>query len=163
MGGLTKQLFGGSSNKSSQNSESGNHAFGFLKDALGGAVGQAPNAMNSIGNLLGVNGGPAQSQGLQNYMDSGAFNSIINEGSKAITGNNASRGLLQSGATGKALTMFGQDKAQQKIDSYINNLSNLGQLGLGAAGIVGNAGSYATQQGKSSGSSSNGIVNSLFG
>lgn len=156
MGGIVKGLFGGSSSKNS----SGNHAFGEIKNLLTGNIGQGNSAMGTIAALLGIGGDSGAASGAyKNYLNSSGYKSLMEGGQDAITGSAAARGFLQSGSTGKALTKFGQDLASQKLDDYINNLTNLGQYGLNSAQTIVGAGQYS----KGKGSSHTGIVNSLFG
>lgn len=158
MGGITKALFGGSSNKSS----SSNNAYSFLKDTLGGNVSQGANAMSAIGNFLGLGGEGGNAQagaGLDNWLSSTGGKFMLDQGSKAITGNAAAKGLLNSGATAKALTGYGQNLAATQSQNYLGNLAQLAQLGLGSAGTIAGAGGVSTGKG----SSQNGIIPGLFG
>jgi hypothetical protein len=134
MGGL----FGGG-NK--QKSESGNHAEDFINDTFGGAAGYTGSSSNQIAGLLGLGGGDPQA--FQKYLDSSGYKFTLDSGSKAITGNAASRGLLNSGSTLKALTQFGQDLASTKMDNYLGQLGSLAKIGLGAGGLVADAGQYS--------------------
>lgn len=154
MGGITRALFGGSKETSS----SDNQAYGTLLGLLKGNVGQGNTAMGTLSGLLGLGGKEGSDAAMKNYLDSSNYKFLLDSGSKAITGNMASKGLLNSGATGKALTRFGQDLGQTKIDQYMTGLKDLGSYGLQSAGVIGGAGSQST----SSGSSSDGIFNSLF-
>jgi hypothetical protein len=139
-------IFGGS--KSTQTSS--NQAYPQLSQAYGGQIATGTGANSLLGSLLGVPGSdPSQgAAGLQNYKNSAGYQSTLDAGSQAITGNNASRGLLQSGATGKALSNFGQQTNQNYYQNYLSNLLGLGQQGLGAGSVVAGAGQ------SSSGSSS---------
>lgn len=170
MGGLTRSLFGGSTQGSSstQQSTSGNNAFGYLKDALSGNVTSGNNAMSQIANALGLGGaagGAAAKAGLDGYNQSTGYNFMLDSGSKAITGNAASKGLLQSGATGKALTSFGQNLGSQQFNNYLTQLQGLLSGGLQSAGLISGAGGFSNSTGtsKSSGSSQGGIIPGLFG
>jgi hypothetical protein len=53
----------------------------------------------------------------------------VDQGTRAITAQAASRGLLDSGATGKALVRFGQQEASQEFGNWYNRLA--GVVGLG--------------------------------
>lgn len=150
MGGITRQLFGGSKTKSD------NKAYGTLLGALQGNLGQGNSAMSTLGSFLGIGDPAAGKAGFQNYLDSTGYNSLLESGSKAITGNAASKGLLRSGATAKALTGFGQDLAQQKTDSYLQQLTGLGNYGIQSAQVIGQAGQ------RSKGTESKGAFNALF-
>lgn len=156
MGGITRSLFGGS--KSTQSS--GNNAFEQIKGLMSGNVGAGNNAFSTMSALLGLGGDKAAADGaFKNYLDSSGYNFMMDSGSKAITGNAASKGLLQSGSTGKALTEFGQNLGKTKFDDFLGQLGGLFKGGLDSAGLIANTGQYS--KGKST--SSGGIVNSLFG
>src|SRR6266700_1985151 len=63
------------------------------------------DATSATGQLLGTQ--PLQQgakNGFSNYLNSTWYNFQLQQGSKAITDNYASRGLLNSGGTGEALT-----------------------------------------------------------
>src|SRR5690606_17284362 len=79
---------------------------------------------------------------------------------KAITGNAAAKGLLNSGSTAKALTTFGQNLGKQSFNDYLGQLTGLGNYGLQSANTIAGAGQTST--GQSSGYSKGGIINSLF-
>ena len=154
MGGITKALFGGSSQKST------NQAYPMLSNSLGSLITGAPTAFSAIGNFLGLNGAggnAAAKSGLNNFLSSTGGQFMLDQGSKAITGNNAARGLLNSGATGKALTKYGQNLAATQSQNYLNQLANMTGLGLQAANTVSGAGN------KNKGSSQGGIIPGLFG
>lgn len=154
MGGLTRALFGGSKQKSS----SDNQAYGTLSKMLTGNIGQGNAAMSTLGSLLGIGDPGSGKAALDNFLDSTGFKFLMDSGSKAITGNAAARGLLNSGFTGKRLTQFGQDLGLTKVGELMDRLTSLGQYGLNSANTVASAGGRSTSTGKSS----PGIFNSLF-
>lgn len=133
--------------KSKQTSSSGNQAHSYLKDAYGGQVQAGTNATNLLSQLLG--GGPGGEEAYKSYQDSTGFQNTLDSGSKAITGNAASRGLLRSGSTGKALMSFGQDAAKSNFNNYIQQLLGLSGQGLQAGGLIGQSGQTSQQQSKS--------------
>lgn len=83
----------------------------------------------------------------------------LSEGTKALERSAAARGGLMSGATGKALTRFGQDMASQEYTNAFNRyqteraarlqpLQSLAGVGQTAANQIGaNAGTYGTNVG----------------
>lgn len=157
MGGIVRGLFGGSK----QSSQSDNQAYPYLQTQLGGNIGQGNNAMATLAGLLGI-GSPEQRAGangtLTNFLDSTGFKFLLDAGNEAITGSNASKGLLRSGGTGKALQKYGQDLGMTKVNELMQNLTSLGSYGLNSANTIAGAGQRST----SKGSSSPGIFNSLF-
>ena len=143
--GLFTKLFGGSRSKN----ESKNLNNDFLKAQLGGSVGTVGGATDAVSALLGFGGNTAgQSAAFNNYRDSAGYRFLLDEGMEDITGNAAARGLLRSGSTGEALTGFRTNLANTFLDNYIKNSLGVGQLGLGAAGILADTGKYS--KGKSS-------------
>lgn len=161
MGGITKALFGGSKSKSTQTSD--NQAYPTLLGMLSPNVGLGNSAMSTLGGLLGI-GGPEAAAGadgtLKNFLNSTGFNFMLDSGRNAITGSQATKGLFNSGSTGKALTKFGQNLGSTAISDLMGKLTSLGNYGLGSAQVIEGAGNRST--GTSSGSSSSGIFNSLF-
>jgi hypothetical protein len=99
------------------------------------------NALNRL-NALNQPGANA-AQFLQ--MDPGyAFR--LSEGMKGVERSAAARGGLMSGATGKALTRYGQDFGSQEFNNAYNRLANLANLGPRSAGVMSELGTgYANQ------------------
>jgi hypothetical protein len=123
-----------------------NAASPFLQQSLGGAVGNTGHASDAIAAMLGIGGdGAAQGAAFDNYKNSTGYQSTLDAGSHAITNSNAAKGFLQSGATGKALSNFGQQTNQNYYQNYMNQLLGLGQLGLGAGGLISGAATKTSQ------------------
>lgn len=83
----------------------------------------------------------------QNYLKSTGYQFQLGQGEGAITGNAAAKGILNSGATAKALTGYGQGLASTTFNNYLTQLGSLAGLqgsqagqGLTAAQTVGQAG-----------------------
>lgn len=140
-----------------------------LSGKLGGMVDTVPQVQSSLMNLLGLGGGPAQTQGFDNWRNSTGYQFGLKNGMDAITGSAAAKGLLNSGSAMKALNRFGQDYASTKFNDYFNQMSGLLGSGLQAANVISGAGNYqkATAQSSSKGESAKGgfgsVVGSLFG
>lgn len=120
--------------------------FNYLRDNpnIGQAQTQGVQAGNALGQFLGLGQNLSPDQALSRFADP-AFNFRLRTGEQAITGSNAARGLLNSGATLRALTQFGQDLGSEEFnrqrDTYLGLLSSLQGAGQSAAGAVGSAGS----------------------
>lgn len=98
-------------------------------------AGQA-STVGNVNQLL--NSDQANSPAYQNYLKSTGYNFQMQQGSDAITGNAAAKGLLNSGATGKALTTYGQNLASTTFNNYLGQQTNLANLqGANAAGYSG--------------------------
>jgi len=74
----------------------------------------------------------------------------FNEGERAVTGNYATRGALDSGAAEKAKIEYGQNFASNELANYMNLLAGQQAMGLSAASAVagvgqGYAGNVAAQ------------------
>lgn len=134
--------------------ESGNSNNGYLKNLLTPEIGNGVSASGSLAGLLGLGGGPSQTSALNNLWNSSGMNSILNAGSNAITGNQAAGGMLQSGATGKALEGYGQSLGRQNLGMFAQMLQGLTNSGNQAASTVGSAGQYGAS------SSTNGLFGS---
>lgn len=105
------------------------------------------DANGQIAGLLGVGGDPAASAaGYDNYLSSSGYQSSLQAGQEAITGSAAAAGKLNSGATGKALTRFGQENNQNYFSKYLTQLGGLSTQGLSASQqLAGSAASAAGQ------------------
>lgn len=156
-------IFGGSKQSSTQQSVSNNQAFPYLQGALGGGIQQGGQAGSMLGNLLGLNGGPAQTQGFQNFRDSTGYQFGKQQGMDSITGNAATQGLLNSGGTLKALDTYGQNYANTQYGNYTGLLQNQVNSGLQGAGVLAGAGQQSMSTGSSSGSSNNGGAGGFLG
>lgn len=156
-------IFGGSKQSSNQSSVSNNQAFPYLQTALGGSIGQGGQAGSMLGNLLGINGGPAQTQGFQNFRDSTGYQFGKQQGLDSITGNAATQGLLNSGGTMKAMDTFGQNYANTQYGNYTGQLQNLVNSGMQGAGVLAGAGQQSMSSGSSKGSSNTGGMGGAIG
>lgn len=152
---------GFSANKSKQSStqtaqstsNSDNRAFDYLQGAFSPVVNQGNTASNAIANLLGLNGGDAQTEGFDTFRNSSGYDFIKNEGLRTINANNASKGLLNSGSALRDISGYGTELAKSFLDNYLKNLGGLGELGINAGQLIGGAGNRSDSQSTSSGSS----------
>lgn len=100
------------------------------------AIGQEAGTVGGINSLLTS---PNQNNpAFQNYLNSTGYNFQLQQGSNAITGNAAAKGLLDSGATAKALTGYGQNLASTSFNNYLGQLSGVAGLQGQVAGQYGN-------------------------
>lgn len=95
------------------------------------------------------------SSGLNSYANSAGMNFILDQGQKAVSGASAANGVFNSGATGQALTQYGQNLGQTYLDNYMKYLQNYGNLGLGAASALSGSGGV-TQNSSAGGGTSRG-------
>lgn len=102
---------------------------------------------------MGYNGamdGAPQQNAFNSYLNSTGYDFQMDQGQRAITGSAAAKGLLNSGATAKALTRFGQNLGKGYFSDYLNQLSGMsntlggtataGQNALGQIASAGTAG-----------------------
>ena len=119
------------------------------------AQGAGSTALTNQGNLQGaeqalLTGGPnspAAKTAFANYLNSTGYNFQRQQGTQAITGSAAARGMLNSGGTAKALAAYGQNLGANYFQNYLNQLGglntqlqNTANAGIGASNAVGQAG-----------------------
>lgn len=148
----------GSSSESSSSGESYNLSYPYLKSALAGSVSSGTSALSTLSNAL--SGGAGASSAYDAYKKSTGYQSQINSGVNAITSSQATKGLLNSGATAKAVQSSASNIAQQNYSSYLSQLASTAGLGMSAAGIIDNAGTVSSQSSSSKSSSGLGSLNS---
>lgn len=142
-----------SQQQSTSASTSFNQAYPFLQEAYAPATEYTGQASNAIASLLGLGGGDSQNAAFQNFKDSSGYNFIQNEGVQGIEGSAASKGLLKSGSTLKAITGYSSNLAKSFLDSYLSNLGGLSNTGIQAGQIIGGAGNQSNSSSSSSGTS----------
>lgn len=130
---------GGGKSKGSSNSSNVNN--GMLAGSLGPATSATGNATSLMQSVLG--GGP------NGFADSGGYNFLLNKGTQDVNSNMASRGLLNSGADMKGLEDYRGGLAQTYLNNYMNQVNNMGQLGIGAGGVLANSGDVSSSKNKS--------------
>lgn len=137
MSKVFQTVFGGSQKKE----ESKNIAYPWLKEQFGGLAQNATKGSDFISALLGIGGdGAAQNEAIRKLSDSAGMRFVTDQGSRAITGSNAARGLFRSGATGKALQEYGQNVGSTYLGSMMDRLFNLTNTGFQAGSLIGGAG-----------------------
>ncbi len=107
---------------------------------------QSGDAANTaLNGFLGLGGDPAASQAaLNDYLDSTGYQFTLNQGLQAAQQNAASSGMLNSGATLKALDAYGTGLADQYGQQYAQDLQGVVNTGEGAANaLAGEGQSYA--------------------
>jgi hypothetical protein len=102
-------------------------------------------AQTALNGFLGLGGDPAASQkALNQYLNSTGYQFNLQQGEEAAQQNKASAGLLNSGATLKALDQYGTGLADQYGQQYEQNLSGVANTGANAANaLAGQGQSYA--------------------
>jgi hypothetical protein len=108
---------------------------------LGGYRGVGNDAASALANFYGLGGQKVDYNKLLSSLPGYQFQ--LQTGTKAVDQNLAARGLLQSGAAGKALEQYGQGLGQQYANQYTSGLAGLANLGENAAAGTGAAGQAA--------------------
>lgn len=166
--GIGMSLFGGSESSSSGASGLDLTGYNYLTNGGGSstikgaqAAGQAAQTgaqatQDAQSELLGLKPlTDTTKTGFNNYLNSTGYKFNMDQGTSAITGSAAARGLLNSGAAGKALTQYGQKLGSSYFNNYLGQLGNLNQQQTTTAGQGINAtvstGSAGTQGGVAAG------------
>ncbi|WP_016744387.1 tail fiber domain-containing protein [Rhizorhabdus wittichii] len=74
--------------------------------------------------------------GINNYLDLTGYNDQLNQGSRGIVASQATKGLLSSGSTLKALEKYRLGLRGNATNNYLNLLGNQQALGFNAAGAA---------------------------
>lgn len=112
-----------------------------LTSAYSPAMQQGNQAMGAASALLTGQGDTAGAQqGYNNYLQMAGYAPAMRQLSQSVTGQGAASGLLNSGATAKALQTRGAELNQGYFNNYLQNLGGLTNQGLQAGGLVANAG-----------------------
>lgn len=127
--------------------------FDYLKD--NSLINQAQDVggagLDLLGGFLGIGGQQGFQDALSNFREGVGYQDQLKQGSDVIAGNAAVRGNLNSGATLKGLTSYGQGLANQSLMDFLGLAQGAaagGQqaaLGVGAAGTSGGSTAASTQ------------------
>lgn len=164
IGGIASAVIGANSAKKAaatqaaamdRATEASQQGFRYLRDnplnqqaqAYGGQAMGMRNALLGIGDGSGGGGFDQQAaqDAFQNYQKSTGYQFRLNEGMGAISQNSAAAGLLNSGATAKALMQYGQNIGSAEFGNYLNYLGATEQTGLEAAANVASQGQSSGQ------------------
>lgn len=141
--GMITSAYGGQMNQ-------GTGATNFLSQLLGVTPGAVANGANAVGTAAnGVAAAGGAQQGYNNYLQMAGYAPAMRQMSQGVTGQGAASGLLNSGATAKALQTRGAELNQGYFNNYLQQLSGLSGLGMQAGGLVANAGQRTKQTGGS--------------
>lgn len=149
--------------KTNSRSDSVNLNRGLVTNTYTPQMNTGVQAGGQIANMLGLNGPQGQNQAFQNWQNSTGYKFGLDQGVQSINGNAATQGLLNSGATAKALDTYGQNYANTQYGNYINQLMGLGNQGLQAGSLVTNAGQNSSSQGAAANGGVGGLISSGVG
>ncbi len=127
------------------------------------------NALGQLTDLSGLEGAGAREAAVNQFYQDPGYQFRFGEGQRALQNSAAARGDLFSGNTGRELVGFGQGMGSGEYGNYYGRLENLagigqtatnqlGTLGAGAAGRIGNA---QLAQGQARGSGYIGMTDAL--
>lgn len=130
--------------------QQGTGATNFLAQLLGVSPSSVANTAHTVGTAAnGIAAGGGAQQGYNNYLQMAGYAPAMRQLSQGITGQGAASGLLNSGATAKALQTRGAELNQGFFNNYLQQLAGLSGLGLQAGGLVANTGQKSTNTGGS--------------
>lgn len=142
-------------------SNKANQGFDWAKDNLSGYVNNGNSANSDIMALLGLGGDSTQANAaFQNYLNSSGYKFNLQSGNNAIESAAGAKGMLNSGATAKGLTSFGQNLGSQYFNNYLGQLTGVSNSGLEAGNTIANNG---TQGGVAGGQMQSNGFGSLLG
>lgn len=126
-------------------------------------------ANNAQAAALGIGGAgvPGQQEAFNQYLASTGYGATMKGASDAITANAAAKGLLNSGATLRGLQKTGAAIGQNYYGQYLNQVGDVANRGLSAAGtaaqaVTGNAAQRADVAQQAGAGQAAGIQN-MFG
>ncbi len=148
--------------KSTSTSENVNNSL--ITSTYGGQMGQGTGANNFLSSLLTGQGDTgAANAGYQGYLANAGYAPAMRQMGQQVTGQGAASGLLNSGATAKALQTRGTEINQGFYNNYLQQLAGLSGLGLQAGGLVANAGQKSESKSTGGGPSTFGSIASTVG
>lgn len=142
LGKVVGAVFGSKGSKQS----SKNEAYPFISSTYSPQATGGVNAFNAYGNALGLGpeGSAAQQGAFQNYLSNVGQPYIMDEAMKGLTNSAAGNFFLRSGATAKGLQDRGFNIAKTYYDNYLNHISDMSKLGLGAGNLIGQTGQVSS-------------------
>lgn len=130
--------------------QQGTGATNFLAQLLGVSPSGVSSTANTVGTAAnGIAAGGGAQQGYNNYLQMAGYAPAMRQMAQGVTGQGAASGLLNSGATAKALQTRGAEINQGFFNNYLQQLAGLSGLGLQAGGLVANTGQKSTSTGGS--------------
>lgn len=144
-----------------QSAKSGNYAYDALSSSFKPTITQGLDAGSTFSALLGLGGDTAAANAaFDKFLGSSGYQFALNEANRNVLGTAAGRGLLNSGATARALSQVGQQTGLSYFNDYLTKLLQQQSAGLAAGGLTAQAGQYSESQGKSE---SGGGIGSILG
>lgn len=148
-GGIGSALIGANSASNASNAQAGaaqagiaeqDKQFEALKALLAPYNSAGTSSLNSLQNLIGINGNGAQGDAINQIKNSSQFDALNKTGQDAILQNASATGGLRGGNVQGALAQFSPQLLNQLINQQYSRLSGITSLGENAASMTGNAG-----------------------
>lgn len=98
--------------------------------------------VGAIGDIVGINGDPAQQGALDRLKSSPLYRMMFDSGEEAVLQNAAATGGIRGGNTQRGLADFGADTFAQLIQQQLSNLGGLSSIGMGGVGATAAAGTH---------------------
>lgn len=96
------------------------------------------SAQGMLSNALGLSGAGGNAAARAAFQTSPGYQFQVDQATEAARRQAAATGRLDSGNTLTALTTLGSNLANQEYGNWLNRLTQQGQMGLSAAGAIGN-------------------------
>lgn len=122
-----------------------NNRFAEYQKLISPFVQAGTGALTQQGNLIGLNGGGAQTDAIAALRNSPEFAALSQQGQEAILANASATGGLRGGNVQGALAQFQPALLSQLISQQYSRLGGLAGMGANAAAGVGSAGMSAAE------------------
>lgn len=98
------------------------------------------NGLDLLSTLLGANGEEEQANALNNFVNDPTYQTLIKQGTDSVLKASSATGNLRAGGTASAVATVAPSILNQQLQERIAGLTNLAQMGQGAASQTANAG-----------------------
>ncbi len=98
--------------------------------------------VGAMGDIIGINGDPAQQGALDRLKASPLYQTLFDSGEEAVLQNAAATGGIRGGNTQRGLADFGADTFATLIQQQLANLGGLSSIGMGGVGATAQAGTH---------------------
>lgn len=144
-------------------STSSNRAYDFINSSYAPEVATGNQSTNFLANLLGVSNDnqAGANAGWNSYKEQAGYAPALSAMQSGVTQGAAAQGLLNSGATSKALVKYGSQLDSGMFSNYLQQLAGLSGIGLQGAGLITNAGQTSSSTGQSP--STAGVIGGVLG
>lgn len=120
-----------------------------IKSQFSSTAQNTGNVSSGLSALLGLGGDTAgQNAAFNNWKNSTGYNFAFDEAMRGVNGGAAGAGVYGSGARLKGLQDRASGLASQSYNDYISQMLGLGNLGLGAGGLITSAGQFSKSKSK---------------